>query len=327
MPEGDTVLSAANNLHSILAKSTLTRGELNWPSAPPAGVSGREILEVDAYAKHMLIRLDDGRTLRTHLRMDGAWRIVRPDSREALRVSGNVRCVLGTSEWVALGYRLGMLDVFETSEEQAALTHMGPDILADTFVPTPLLARTASEPTLRLAPRNALGDLHRSVAEEASLKRRVADLGTVTMDTTEAPLRGKTISDWGWREGIARFSAQAQWRLIGESLLDQEIVSGIGTIHMAEGLFLTGESPWQPIGTIDVPRLLATIRANMVRACQDYPRTRKIHVHSRDGEPCHRCGQFIKVGSVGRPEKQRPAFYCARCQGVTAEPPKWRPRG
>lgn len=327
MPEGDTVLSAANNLHQILAGHALVRGELNWPSAPAAGLAGRTVVEVDAYAKHMLMRLDDGSTLRTHLRMDGAWRIVRPDTREARHVSGYVRCVLATSEWVALGYRLGMLDVFDTHDERTHLAHMGPDILADSFVPTPLLKKTAAEPKLRLAPRHAGGQLHRTAFQAEAFTARVEELGSITLPAAHAELRGHVISDADWREAISRFAQHNQERLIGESLLDQSLASGIGTIHMAEGLFLTGESPWQTIRETDIPRLLATIRSNMVRACQDYPRSRRIHVHSRDMEPCHRCGSLLKVGAVGNALNQRPAFYCAACQNVHETPPEWRPRG
>lgn len=327
MPEGDTVLSAANNLHQILAGKTLRRGDLNWPSAPASGLAGRKIVEVDAYAKHMLMRLDDGRTLRTHLRMDGAWRITRPDSREAQRVSGMVRCVLATDEWVALGYRLGMLDVFPTNTEAQEFSRMGPDILADTFVPTPLLNAAAGDPTLRLAPRYGSGQLHGSPLAHESAQLRATELGTIEQETVRVPLRGSHISDFGWREAIARFAKQDPHRPIGETLLDQSVVSGIGTIHMAEGLFKTQESPWLPIAHIDVPRLLATIRATMVRACQDYPRSRQIHVHSRDHQPCHRCGTQLKVGAVGREPSERPAFYCQHCQSVTTPPPPWRPRG
>lgn len=327
MPEGDTVLSAANNLHQILVDKTLVRGDLNWPSAPVHGIAGRKIVEVDAYAKHMLMRLDDGRTLRTHLRMDGAWRIVRPDSREAQRVSGMVRCVLATNEWVALGYRLGMLDVFPTDTEAQELSHMGPDILADNFVPTPLLNAAANDPTLRLAPRYASGQLHRSSRALDSVRHQAKQLGSIEQDTVPVPLRGPRVSDFGWRDALARFAEQDPHRFIGEVLLDQSVVSGIGTIHMAEGLFKTQESPWLPVAQVDVPRLIATIRASMVRACQDYPRSRRIHVHSRDHQPCHRCGTQLEVGAVGKESAQRPAFYCAHCQSVTTQPPLWRPRG
>lgn len=314
MPEGDTVLAAANNLHQLLSGQPLVVGDLNWPSAPPQGLSGCTIVEVGAYAKHMLMRLDDGRTLRTHLRMDGAWRIVRPAAREARQVSGYVRAVLGTSQWTALGYRLGLLDVFPTEREAETLAHMGPDILADASVPTPLLKRTAAEPLLRLAPRYAHEKLHvpqRSIAEQEAQELAA---GTIRYPAQQAGGRDTEVSDYGWRVGIARFAQVPPERGIGETLLDQTVVSGIGTIHMAEALFALGISPWRAVGEVEIPKLLATARANMVRSTLDYPKGRVIHVHSRAGQQCHRCGHTLEVADVGPELKRRPAFFCPHCQ-------------
>ncbi len=314
MPEGDTVLAAANSLHQILSGHTLVTGNLNWPSAPPNGLAGRTIVEVGAYAKHMLMRLDDGRTLRTHLRMDGAWRIVRPTAREATQVSGHVRAVLGTNEWTALGYRLGLLDVFPTEREAEMLVHMGPDILADSSVPTPLLKRTAAEPQLRLAPRYADERLRVPPSSLAERDLQVQSLGTIRYPACQTGGRETEVTDYGWRVGIARFEEVPEERRIGETLLDQTIVSGIGTIHMAEALFSVQVSPWCPVGEVDVPRLLATARANMVRSSLNYPKGRVIHVHSRAGQQCHRCGHIIEVAEVGPELKRRPAFFCPHCQ-------------
>lgn len=289
VPEGDTVLAAANNLHRVLAGQVLIRGDLNWPSAPPVGQAGQQILEVDAYAKHMFFRFEDGTSVRTHLRMDGVWRIVPTQSREARNPGPYVRAAFGTPEVTCLGYRLGMLDVLPTTQESELLAHMGPDILADSFVPTPLLSLARADSTGRLAPRLACGGL-------AGIKPE--------------------ISDESWRLGIARFAAQDPARPIAETLLDQSVVAGMGTIYLAEGLFALEVSPWRPIAEVDVPRLLAINRQHMIRSASSYPRGRRIHVHGRLGEPCHRCGATIRCEQVGPPLKRRPAFFCPRCQAT-----------
>lgn len=287
MPEGDTVLAAANNLHRVLAGNTLVRGDLNWPSAPAQGIVGCRVIEVDAYAKHMFFRLDNGTSVRTHLRMEGVWSIVPAQSREARRPSPHVRAQLATETTACLGYWLGMLDVLPTVKEADLLAHMGPDILSDRFVPTPFLSRARLDPTLRIAPRRASGGLGGNPPE---------------------------LSDDWWRLGIARYEAEDQSRPIGESMLDQTLVSGMGTIYLAEGLFAMKVSPWRPIGEVDIPRLLASTRQNMIRSVTDYPRGRRHHAHGRVGEPCHACGTLMKVAQVGPPLKERPAFYCPRCQ-------------
>ncbi len=336
MPEGDTVLNAANALHRVLAGKELIRGDLNWPSAPPNGVAGEIVDEVAAFAKHMLFRFRSGFTLRTHLRMDGVWRIVPSASREAVRTSPYVRAALGTDEFTALGYRLGMLDTFDSRQELQHLAHMGPDIMADFFVPTPLIGRVLAHPGLNLAPRQAKPGL---VGAQVGLvpqaryfqidgtlhpgAHSLADPYEVSPSKAQESVllsQSRVFSDEQWRISIERFRQHDPSRPIGETLLDQSLVSGIGTIHMAEGLFTRSVHPDEPLRNVKIPELLATIRANMIRASLDYPRGRTIHVHSRDSEPCHRCRGKIVVKEVGPPTRRRPAFFCPRCQVLQGEP-------
>ncbi|WP_035833556.1 DNA-formamidopyrimidine glycosylase family protein [Jonesia quinghaiensis] len=291
MPEGDTVLCAANRLHDVLAGAVLTRSDLRWPSAPLNAFVGVEVIEVGAYAKHMLMRCADGQTLRTHLRMDGVWRVTPTGSRESQGKSDTVRAVLGTSQWTCVGYQLGMLDVLATRDEQPLLDHLGPDILADSSVPTALIDRATSEQRL-LAPR-----------------RSHAGLGMT--------IQG--INDVGWLQGLENFSQQPPERPIGETLLDQSVVSGIGTIFMAEGLFTAKIHPLTPISQVDVPRLLSSIRGHMIRGVIQPVSGRIIHVHARRGSPCHRCGTPISRRMVGPELRQRPAFFCPTCQPLQNE--------
>src|SRR5690606_41690050 len=61
------------------------------------------------YGKHLLTRLEDGRTLHTHLRMEGRWRLIRTadisSGRNRADRSPYVRAILGTDRWTALGDR------------------------------------------------------------------------------------------------------------------------------------------------------------------------------------------------------------------------------
>ena len=87
-------------------------------------------------------------------------------------------------------------------------------------------------------------------------------------------------------------------RQVGAALLDQTTVAGIGTMYMAEALFVQKVSPWTPIGEVDVPALLATARRQLLRgATQAKPTTTgnprrgmENWVHGRSGKPCQRCG-------------------------------------
>lgn len=309
MPEGDSVLHAANVLHDHLVGEVLVRGDLYWPTAPPLGVGGKTVLEVDAYAKHILVRFNDKTSIRTHMKMDGFWRFKRTAEANSSQGSPQLRLALGTEKWTALGFMLGLLDYLPTSQEARLLEHMGPDLLSDSSVPTPFLTRTQQEPQVRLAPRRASGKLGNTrMDRQLSLQKEPA--GTSARQTID----GRSISDAGWRSAISNFSTQPQSRPIAESLLDQSIVSGIGTIHMAEALFALETSPWRPIGECDIPRILVSARLNLVRATLDYPMGRTIHVHERQGKSCPRCNAIIIVEKVGQPLRLRPAFFCPRCQ-------------
>ncbi|MGF0116413.1 DNA-formamidopyrimidine glycosylase family protein [Promicromonospora sp. Marseille-Q5078] len=133
MPEGDVLRLTAERLGVALGGSPLVRAELRWPSAAGVDLVGATVRTSVAYGKHLLLRLDDGRTLHTHLRMDGSWRVYRTGTREAAGRSPAVRAVLATASWTCVGLQLGMLDVLRTRDEPRLLGHLGPDVLADDF--------------------------------------------------------------------------------------------------------------------------------------------------------------------------------------------------
>lgn len=94
---------------------------------------GRTVLGTAAYGKHLLTRFDDGRTLHTHLRMEGSWAIARTGTPAAAARGGFVRVVLGEATWTAIGTRIGMLDVVATQDEGDLIGHLGPDLLDPDF--------------------------------------------------------------------------------------------------------------------------------------------------------------------------------------------------
>ena len=112
-------------------------------------------------------------------------------------------------------------------------------------------------------------------------------------------------------------------RPIGEALLDQRLLAGVGTIFMAESLFLRGCSPWTPIaqvGDLDalldlVHRLMSASETGGLQSTTGDTRPgRGQWVHGRSGRPCRRCGTTIRVAGVGAPPRERVAFYCPSCQ-------------
>lgn len=128
MPEGDTVFLTCRRLDEALAGSVLTRGELRHPRLATVDLTGRSVREVRPVGKHLLTRFDDGRTLHSHLRMDGAWHLYGPGDRWR-RPSHQVRALLADAEHVAVGFDLHDLRLLATTDEHHVIGHLGPDLL------------------------------------------------------------------------------------------------------------------------------------------------------------------------------------------------------
>src|SRR4051794_41983609 len=92
-------------MNTALAGATLSTGELRVPQLAAVDLAGATVTEVVPRGKHMLIRLADGRTLRTHYRMDGSWHIYRPGATWCGGPAVAVRAVLATHEWGGGGGR------------------------------------------------------------------------------------------------------------------------------------------------------------------------------------------------------------------------------
>jgi endonuclease-8 len=142
LPEGDTIHLTASRLRRALAGRTLVRTEFRVPRPvrlPRAGylgadssfandLAGQRVREVVARGKHLLLRTDAGVTLHTHLKMEGAWHLYRPGERWR-GPAFQVRVVLVTEPWTAVGFRLGICELVATDREGEVIGHLGPDVL------------------------------------------------------------------------------------------------------------------------------------------------------------------------------------------------------
>lgn len=135
---------------------------------------------------------------------------------------------------------------------------------------------------------------------------------------------GPDILSASWDQNIALKNLIAQpKRTVGEALLDQRNLAGIGTYFMSESLFLKGISPWATVAEIaDIDGLLelnrVLLQQNATRAIQATTGSTRSgetsYVHARSGLPCRRCGNAIRVAMIGPPTQERTAFYCPHCQ-------------
>lgn len=145
MPEGDTVHLAARRLDAALSGDPLTRTEFRVPRFAAADLAGQTVLQTIARGKHLLTRTDGGATVHSHLRMDGSWRLYRPGS-PWRGPAHEVRAILETARRVAVGHRLGILEVIPTEAEDAVVGHLGPDVLGPDWDADATVANLAREP-------------------------------------------------------------------------------------------------------------------------------------------------------------------------------------
>jgi endonuclease-8 len=120
---------------------------------------------------------------------------------------------------------------------------------------------------------------------------------------------------------LARLRRADASRWLGEAMLDQSLVAGIGNMWMAEALWRARLSPWRRLRDVgdDERRLALETAAGLMRASVDAGREPRKQVYGRDGRPCPRCRTPIKAWGQG--DANRTAYWCPACQAGD-DPPR-----
>jgi endonuclease-8 len=131
-------------------------------------------------------------------------------------------------------------------------------------------------------------------------------LGRLGPDILERPPRVDAILERLRRADGSRF--------LGETLLDQSIVAGIGNMWLAEALWAAELSPWRRLHDVDAHerRRALDVAAELMRASVDGGRRGGHNVYRRVGRPCPRCGARIR--SWGQGDDNRMTYWCPACQ-------------
>ena len=112
---------------------------------------------------------------------------------------------------------------------------------------------------------------------------------------------------------VARLRQADQRRAVGDALLDQRLVSGIGNLWKAESLWRARVSPWRPLVDLSDEELRAVLSeaARLMRRSVDSGREERT-VYRAAGRPCPRCS--TPVESWGQGDANRMAYWCPSCQ-------------
>ncbi len=113
---------------------------------------------------------------------------------------------------------------------------------------------------------------------------------------------------------VAGLRGADQGRALGEALLDQRLVAGIGNLWKAEALWAARLSPWARLAEVSDEELRRALEEahRLMRASVEGARPLR-RVYRRGGRPCPRCRAPIR--SRGQGDDNRTAYWCPTCQG------------
>ncbi|TDC33573.1 Fpg/Nei family DNA glycosylase [Micromonospora sp. 15K316] len=287
MPEGDTVWNTARVLHRALAGATLTTSEFRVPQLATTDLTGWTVRESVARGKHLLLRL------------------TAPVGRDATPAGGPAG---------------------PTDDTPAATTDAGTEPVTSWTLHSHLRmdgAWRAYAPGERWAARPA--HLIRVVLRSTGAVavgyhlHDVALLPTAAEEQLVGHLGPDLLGpDWDPAEALRRLAAHPDTP-VGEALLDQRNLAGVGNLYKCELLFLRGVSPWTPVRAVpDLPGLVALaqrlLAANRGRWTQSSTgslhRGQTTYVYGRRAQPCRRCGAAIRKEELA----ERVTYWCPVCQ-------------
>jgi endonuclease-8 len=128
--------------------------------------------------------------------------------------------------------------------------------------------------------------------------------------------------DWDPDRALANL-LQDPTRPLGEALLDQRNLAGIGNVYKSELCFLLGVTPWLPLAALPEDRAakLPVLAKKLLEANRDRPvrtttgrRGQDLFVYGRARQPCLRCHTAIRAANQGDGSRERPTYWCPACQ-------------
>ena len=351
MPEGHSVHRIARQFAANFVGQRVTAASPQGRFVDGAArVSGHQMVDAFAVGKQMFLEFETGDWIRVHLGIYGAWDFSGQVEMDATIASANGRMgqtnmrgtvvdEAGENSLTSIGaprrarVRMGeetsepgsdrrlssAVDDRRLSSAEGAYRNPAERNPADTFPPEPVGAVR-----LRLFTETVCADLRGPTAcdllDASEVAAVIAKLGP-----DPARERGKAVE--------SRFVVSVTGRStpIGQLLMDQSVVAGIGNVYRAEMLFRAGIDPYRSgkLVTTDEARalwrdwvkLLAIGIETGQMMTRDGLRGKALHnalarradrhwVYKREGLPCRRCGTAIALDVMAT----RKLYWCPSCQ-------------
>ena len=304
MPEGHTVHRIARQFRQDLVGRRLAVSSPQGRfAAGAARLDGQVMVSADAVGKQLFCGFESGDVLRVHLGLYGAWDF--HGSMSPLVPGGFAAGSMGAPR-LRRAVRMG-----EGETERA---------VGDAFPPEPV-----GQVRVRLASEETVADLRGPTACEVldptEAARAVARLGPDPASTDDPAAAGQVMVDRLTSRNVA----------VGQLLMDQAVVAGIGNIYRAELLFRARLDPhtpgrrvprevaralwddWTVLLADGIERGFILTREDLTAAQREAAATDatlRNWVYHRTGEPCLVSGTPVVVEVMAT----RKLYWCPTCQ-------------
>jgi endonuclease VIII len=101
-------------------------------------------------------------------------------------------------------------------------------------------------------------------------------------------------------------------RSLGDALLDQSLLAGIGNIFKSEACFAARLDPWRPLADLTGEELADVLFAARELMQEAVSSGRHAHTVYRARRPCPACGG--RIASRGQGDANRTTYWCPSCQ-------------